>query len=313
MTNLSVPAISLCIPAYNQTIYLKILLTSIADQHFRDYEIIISDDSTTDDVYNLVMSFGFNEKLKYLKNKPPLGSPSNWNNAIQNSRGKYIKIMHHDDAFTSPDSLGKMVECAVKNNYDYIFCDTLVQNTKNPKKSRVHKIRNFKRLINNPELLLMGNFIGAPSTLLLKNELGIGIVYNKTYIWLVDIEFYIRLMKQNHNGGHINEPLILTHHATEHQVTTSVLSKPELQVKEHALLFNNWHSGIKRLQIFFTQVKLTRIFFDLKITDKKMLTYFDNRPQLLVIYFHLRKTLITSFFYLIFIKFADAVRKLVVQ
>src|SRR5438477_7380483 len=104
------PTVSICIPAYNQTTYLEKLLESVTRQKFIDFEIIVSDDSTTDEVSNLLSNFNFGRKLKYFRNHPSLGSPENWNASIRQATGQYIKIMHHDDLFTSETSLSEMVD-----------------------------------------------------------------------------------------------------------------------------------------------------------------------------------------------------------
>ena len=101
------PEISICIPTFNQTFYLKKLLDSILIQTFTNFEIIISDDSSTDDVYDLISSYRhfFIDKITYVRNAKSLGPPTNWNNSISLAKGKWIKIMHHDDCFSSLNSL----------------------------------------------------------------------------------------------------------------------------------------------------------------------------------------------------------------
>lgn len=47
------PLISICIPAYKNTDYLSVLLQSVAVQTFRDFEVVVSDDSPTDEVETL--------------------------------------------------------------------------------------------------------------------------------------------------------------------------------------------------------------------------------------------------------------------
>ena len=54
------PLISICIPTYNQTIHLKKLIHTILNQKEVDYEIIITDDSSTDDVQYLIQEFNSN-------------------------------------------------------------------------------------------------------------------------------------------------------------------------------------------------------------------------------------------------------------
>jgi len=66
------PFFSICLPAYEQVFFLKQTLDSIHKQVFTDYEIIFSDDSISDEVYNLVHSYVFQVKLKYFRQKPSL-------------------------------------------------------------------------------------------------------------------------------------------------------------------------------------------------------------------------------------------------
>ena len=98
--------VSICIPSYKCANLLKKCLDSISIQTFTDYEIVISDDTSDDEIRELVYSYS-NLPILYTKNIKPLGSPKNWNKAIKSATGEYIKIMHRDDWFTCSQSLAK--------------------------------------------------------------------------------------------------------------------------------------------------------------------------------------------------------------
>ena len=66
------PIISICIPAYKRIDYLKRLLCSIEIQKFKDYEVIISDDSNDHSVAALLKEFNGRFEIKYFKNEKAL-------------------------------------------------------------------------------------------------------------------------------------------------------------------------------------------------------------------------------------------------
>ena len=90
------PFISICIPAYKRVGYLKRLLDSITIQSYKSFEIIVSDDSDDESVYQLLQTFAGKLDIQYFKNHPPLGTPANWNFAISKARGEWIKLIHDD-------------------------------------------------------------------------------------------------------------------------------------------------------------------------------------------------------------------------
>jgi glycosyltransferase involved in cell wall biosynthesis len=61
------PKISICIPAYKQADKLEKLLHSIENQTYRDFEVIVTDDSPNDEVRDLCL-MGFNFPVFYYKN-----------------------------------------------------------------------------------------------------------------------------------------------------------------------------------------------------------------------------------------------------
>lgn len=101
-----VPKVSICIPAYNNVNEVKRLLESIFLQSFKNYEIILTDDSTNNEISELIEQMG-RQKIRYIHNPKPLGHIFNWNRALSEAKGEYIKIMFSDDWFTSSDSLEK--------------------------------------------------------------------------------------------------------------------------------------------------------------------------------------------------------------
>src|SRR5258705_12616457 len=95
--------ISICIPAYKRVKYLERLLESIMTQEYKDFEVIISDDSDDDCVARHIKNYSGKFSIHYYKNNPSLGTPANWNFAISLARGIWIKLMNHHDWFSSPD------------------------------------------------------------------------------------------------------------------------------------------------------------------------------------------------------------------
>lgn len=107
---MDIPKVSICIPAYNNAAEVKRLLESIRMQTFRDLEIILTDDSTNEEIAELIKSSGW-EDIRYIHNEKPLGHIFNWNKSLSEAQGEYIKIMFSDDWFTAPDSLERWFPC----------------------------------------------------------------------------------------------------------------------------------------------------------------------------------------------------------
>ena len=229
--------VSICIPTYKQTEYLKKCLESILAQDFKDYELIISDDTPDDTIEQFLKTILKDISYSYTRNVPALGMPENWNSAIKKAEGKYIKIMHHDDFFTQQDSLSLMVEEIEKQQASFLFCQTDVWDVKN-NTHRIHKIseKQLSLLKIKPEFLFFKNMIGAPSTSLCINNKAFS--YDKNFKWLVDIDFYMQYLFSAHKIVYLNKPLISTAHDTVGQVTASVIDDNNLQIREHVLLFN---------------------------------------------------------------------------
>jgi glycosyltransferase involved in cell wall biosynthesis len=223
--------VSICIPTYNQTIYLSKALNSILDQDFNDYEIIITDDTPDDSVKRLIDKFDFNGRLKYFKNSVALGSPENWNEAIKKASGEYIKILHHDDFFSLNTSLGEFVKMlddhpeagfAFSSSITYDKNLTLL-NKNIPSKSQIDLLNS------DSDCLFFGAIIGSPSTTIFRN--GRNLFFDKRIKWLVDSEFYIRCLRENTNFA-FNDRCLVSIIAAEDRVTNQCYNKPEVEIFE---------------------------------------------------------------------------------
>lgn len=260
------PLVSICIPSYQQTYFLKMCLDSVLKQTYENVEIIITDDSKDESVKQLVSSYN-NPALQYFHNVPSLGNPVNWNSALDRAKGKYIKIMHHDDYFLKPDSLSKMVEMAETQNADFVFCNTQVWHQSNNQK-RIAKPNStqLKRLKNDVYFLFFRNIIGAPSATLFKNK---GLKFDARFKWLVDIEFYIRYLSEC-KFAYINEALVCTVHEAAGQVTQSVKGTREVELKENVLLYSMLFPKLKSTYNF--ELYFEYLFRDFDVDDIKILS-----------------------------------------
>ena len=90
------PLVSVCIPAYNNEDYILETINCILSQSYKNIELIVVDDNSSDDTYKVVESVK-DVRLKAYRNKDNLGMAGNWNRCLELCSGKYIKLVCADD------------------------------------------------------------------------------------------------------------------------------------------------------------------------------------------------------------------------
>lgn len=225
------PLISICIPAFKRVEYIRRLLDSIAIQSFNNFEVVVADDSPDHSVEVLLSEYKDRFSINYKKNLPALGSPANWNEAIRNSAGDWVKLMHDDDWFAGEHSLQQFVDAAQSNpGATFIFSGYSNIDLLTGRVSEVIISESSLRLLKrSPLYLLKKNFIGPPSTTMLKRV--VGLEYDEHLKWVVDIEFYMRYLNQDNNIVAIREALVNIG-LSEHQVTRESFRNPEVEIPE---------------------------------------------------------------------------------
>lgn len=93
------PVVSIIVPNYNHSLYLKQRIDSILNQTFRDFELIILDDFSTDNSREIIKRYESNTKVSHvIYNKQNSGSTfKQWQRGFELAKGEYIWIAESDD------------------------------------------------------------------------------------------------------------------------------------------------------------------------------------------------------------------------
>jgi glycosyltransferase involved in cell wall biosynthesis len=93
---MTTPFFSICIPNFNYSKYLRLTIESVLQQTFQDFEIIVSDNASTDDSVAMVKSF-IDPRITVVKNRLNLGFTPNLDKATENAKGAYMILLSSDD------------------------------------------------------------------------------------------------------------------------------------------------------------------------------------------------------------------------
>ena len=92
------PLVSIGLPVYNGENYLRESIESVLCQTFKDFELIISDNCSTDNTNSICMEYVRRDsRVKCFKNSENIGYAGNFNNVFNSSTGVYFKWIAHDD------------------------------------------------------------------------------------------------------------------------------------------------------------------------------------------------------------------------
>jgi glycosyltransferase involved in cell wall biosynthesis len=99
MNEMRTPYFSIIIPTYNRANKLTETINSVLSQEFKDFELIIIDDGSTDNTYFVVKNI-FDDRIKYYYQENAERSIAR-NNGIERANGQYICFLDSDDLFCS--------------------------------------------------------------------------------------------------------------------------------------------------------------------------------------------------------------------
>lgn len=88
--------VSVCIPVYNGEAFIAAAIDSVLQQTYRDFEIVVVDNQSTDNTISIVKKYA-DPRIRLIKNDTNIGMIPNWNKAMNEARGTYIKILPADD------------------------------------------------------------------------------------------------------------------------------------------------------------------------------------------------------------------------
>ena len=144
------PKISIISPIFNRGKYLQRFVKSIQNQFFKEIEIIIIDDFSTDNTKSLIKKFQEEDKrIILIENKKNRGTFASRNIGALKSKGQYIMLPDPDDILAQ-DSLIYFYNLAIKNDYELIrfYIYTGNKNIYFP----YHVIHQQSRVVHQPEL-----------------------------------------------------------------------------------------------------------------------------------------------------------------
>ncbi len=116
------PNVSICIPTYNRKHFLKETLDSVFAQTYKDFEVVIVDDGSTDGTKEMLQKCGYNVRYYWQKNQ---GESAARNKLVELSNGKYLTFIDSDDLLF-PYAVEELVEAIEKYGPDTVAYSSYV-------------------------------------------------------------------------------------------------------------------------------------------------------------------------------------------
>ena len=199
------PKVSIIMGIYNCEKYLKESIDSILNQTFDNWELILCDDGSLDNTYNIAKEIQkkYPEKIILLKNKKNLGLNETLNKCLQKAKGKYIARQDGDD-ISSKDRLKKEYNFLEKNSNYALVSSAMIYFDENGEWGR----SNIKEVPTKEDFLGGSPFAHAPVMIRKKilNEVG-GYTVDEKLLGVEDYHLWFKIYAKGYKGFNLNEAL----------------------------------------------------------------------------------------------------------
>lgn len=156
--NATSPRVSIGLPIYNGERYLAETINSLLDQTFSDFELIISDNASTDRTADICAAYTTQDhRIRYYRNEINMGAAPNYNRTFELATGEYFKWGAYDDPCAptclercvevleaSPEAIMCYPKTVVVNEQDEVICNYIYEDGFDLRQEKPHlRLRQF--------------------------------------------------------------------------------------------------------------------------------------------------------------------------
>lgn len=194
--------VSIITPTYNSSGFIESTINSILNQTYTKWELLITDDCSTDGTWEKLMEFAQNDKrIRIFRLGTNSGPGVARNNSIENAQGRFIAFCDSDDQWL-PEKLELQVEFMLKNNIHFAFSNyDIINETGVSIGSMVSPERvNYKKMLQN-------DYIGCLTAIYDSENLGK--FFMPKIIKRQDWALWLAILKKTPYAYNVNKKLAL--------------------------------------------------------------------------------------------------------
>lgn len=240
------PTVSVIIASYNHEKFVEECIQSVLNQTFQDFEIIITDDGSSDRTVEIIESFS-DPRIKLFKHPKNRGAVIATNNCFLHSSGKYIANLSSDDAWY-PEKLETQVKfleqhpetAIVFGKVDWVDESGEIITGENKPYLEVFNVQNRSRFEWSRHFFYKGNALCAPSSLIRREcipEVGL---LNPAFANLPDFDLWVRICLK-HNIKILDQKLVRFRKMSDNSNASSDTGENNIRIRfEYGQVLNNY-------------------------------------------------------------------------
>lgn len=256
------PLVSVIIPTFNRSSFLHDAIQSVLNQSYKNFEIIVVDDNSSDNTETVVNNFN-NSQIRYVKNKTNLQAPGSRNVGISIAKGEIVGFLDDDDIwFNNKLSLqiplfsNEKVGLVYGGMNLFFIEEGLSYNTQPSKEGDIITD------------MLIENVVGGTVSVLVRKQILEKEIFDTSFPAREEYDLWIRILK-HYEARCIKQPLLRANYRNQIQrVSTNVDSYVkgiELLNKKHAHFINQKLSKKQKKrrkseQYFFLGSQAVKVF-----------------------------------------------------
>jgi len=241
-TNITV---SVIIPTYNRAHLISRVIQSVLDQTYRDFEMIVVDDGSTDNTAEIVN--GFNDsRIRYIRHDKNRGAAAARNTGIKAAIGSYIAFQDSDDEWLPTKLEKQLMAFSNASSKVGVIYSGLWRIEKNNKIYIGYPYKKGKEgdLYHN-HTILKNNFVYVPS-MVVKKECFFKVgMFDEYLVTAEDMELMFRISKYYH-FKYIEEPLVCIH-----DISDSLSKQKDININSFQSILKNTMMNLERTGVYY--------------------------------------------------------------
>lgn len=236
------PAVSCIVPLYQDAALARGALASILGQTLTSLEVVVVDDSPTDELEMALADILADPRVRYFAGARTGNAVDNWNLGLSLAQGQWSVVVHHDEVLQDAEFLERAAR-----RLESAQGRALLTGTTAPRPGRRFAlVFRLAALMRPPAwTLYLANWAGPTAALVFPT--GVGLRFDPRLAWTVDVDFYARLWRQT--GPFLRDDATAVLSIAHPRQITARLDPVAAQRRELALLARTGEGRLAAWQI----------------------------------------------------------------